>query len=95
MNIIGENNDRWDFIRLLFYLNDHQTNPHWEQDLYLVKGKIFTRPTSWPERRPLVSIVGFCLLDNHYHLLIKEIEAGGLTKFMRIERGLTLVFNCI
>ncbi len=31
----------------------------------------------------LVAIEAFCLMDNHYHMLIRQIGEGGVTKFMR------------
>ena len=40
------------------------------------------RPAGWPERSQLVEILVFVLMDNHYHLVLKEIREGGATKFM-------------
>lgn len=34
-------------------------------------------------RKRLVKIHGWCLMEDHYHLLISELIGGGLTKFMR------------
>ncbi len=41
------------------------------------------RPKDWPSRKPLVKILSYCLKDNHFHLLLKEIIAGGISKFMK------------
>jgi len=42
----------------------------------------------------LVAIGAFCLMPNHYHLLIKEIIDGGITSFMRkIGTAYTMYFN--
>ena len=41
----------------------------------------FERPDHWPERDPLVAILGWTLMPNHLHLLIQEIRAGGISKF--------------
>ncbi len=30
----------------------------------------------------LVAIGAFCLMDNHFHILVKEITEGGISKFM-------------
>jgi putative transposase len=30
----------------------------------------------------LVEIIAFCLMPNHYHLLLKEITEGGISKYM-------------
>src|SRR3972149_4965871 len=46
------------------------------------------------ERRKLVEILSFCLMDNHFHMMIREVEEGGLTAFMRkIGTGYTNYFN--
>lgn len=34
-------------------------------------------------RKLLVNILAFCLMPNHIHLLIKQIQDEGITKFMR------------
>lgn len=34
-------------------------------------------------RDSLVRILAYCVLNNHYHLLIEEISEGGITQFMR------------
>ncbi len=51
-------------------------------------------PEKWPARDPLVEIHAFILLDNHFHLILKEIKEGGITKFMRkLGTGMTNRFN--
>ena len=43
---------------------------------------------------PLVSIGAYCLMDNHFHILIKEIEEGGISKFMKkLATGYSMYFN--
>jgi putative transposase len=43
---------------------------------------------------PLVEIICFCLNPNHYHLLVKQISDGGVSKFMhRLGTGYTMHFN--
>ncbi len=43
---------------------------------------------------PLVAIGAWCLMDNHYHLLVKEITDGGISRFMhRLATGYTMYFN--
>ncbi|MCD5384325.1 MAG: transposase [Candidatus Pacebacteria bacterium] len=42
----------------------------------------------------LVEIVAYCLNDNHYHLLLKQVMDGGISKFMqKIGTGYVKYFN--
>lgn len=42
----------------------------------------------------LVEIVSFCLMPNHFHLLLKQVEEGGITKFMgKVLNSYTKYFN--
>lgn len=42
----------------------------------------------------IVEIVAYCLLPNHFHLLLRERVEGGISKFMqRVGIGYTLYFN--
>ena len=43
---------------------------------------------------PLVEIGAYALMPNHFHILIKEAESGGVTSFMqKILTGYTMYFN--
>lgn len=45
-------------------------------------------------KEPLVEISCFCLMPNHYHLLIKQLQDDGLSLFMRkLGIGYTYYFN--
>ena len=74
-----------------------------------IKGLIIfndTKPAINPEQRfkdilddthnrvPLVDILAFCLMPNHYHLLLKQRLDGGITRFMRkLGDGYAKYFN--
>ncbi len=46
------------------------------------------------EREKLVEILTFCLMPNHYHLLVRQSAENGITEFMRkIGTGYTNYFN--
>lgn len=46
------------------------------------------------KRTPLVDILAFCLMTNHFHLLLKQIVDGGITEFMRkLGDGYVKYFN--
>jgi putative transposase len=41
-----------------------------------------------------VGLVSFCLMPNHFHLIVKEIENGGIAKYMqRVLTAYTKYFN--
>lgn len=47
-----------------------------------------------PREEPLVAIGAFCLMPNHYHLVLKEVVDGGITKFMqKLGTAYTMYFN--
>ena len=46
------------------------------------------------EQSPLVDINAYCLLNNHYHLLLTQVVDGGISEFMkRLGGGYTSYFN--
>lgn len=46
------------------------------------------------ERKPLVRILAYCVMGNHFHLLVEEIQEGGITKFMhKLGLGYAHYFN--
>ena len=46
------------------------------------------------QRKPLVRIIAYCIMDNHYHLLVEEINEGGIVKFMqKLGVGYVRYFN--
>jgi putative transposase len=81
MPIVRDDADYWRFAKLLYYLNDKQQGEFWEdsvKDLFL-----FERPSAWSERKSLVRILSWTLMPNHFHLLLEEIQEGGIAKFMQ------------
>lgn len=43
---------------------------------------------------PLVAIGAYCLMPNHFHILLKEITEGGISKFMeKLCTGYSMYFN--
>lgn len=35
------------------------------------------------ESKKIVEIICYCLMPNHYHLLVKQLQEGGISEFMR------------
>lgn len=92
MNIVHDNKDRHRFIESIFILNDVFMDDNWKRDIAGL-GQ-FERPFHWPEREPLVRILLWTLLSNHFHLLLQEVREGGMAKFMqRLCGSMSLSFN--
>lgn len=46
------------------------------------------------KRMPLVEIMVFTLMPNHYHFMLRQIKENGITRFMhRLGTGYTMYFN--
>lgn len=46
------------------------------------------------DERPLVSVVAYCLNPNHFHLILKQVEKDGMSKYMkRLAGGYSRYFN--
>lgn len=77
------------FLLLIILINDDK--PVEVQQLV----RDYTIPEIINQRRnPIVSVVSFCLMPNHYHLILKEISESGISKFMhKLGTGYTLYFN--
>lgn len=69
------------FARLLYFANEEYRDEYWERDT--AELPLFERPQDWPERKTLVHILAWVLTPNHFHLLLEEIQIGGISKFMQ------------
>lgn len=77
------------FLELLYLANDR--SPLRRGDIQIHK---FEEILKVPRNKKLVAIGAFCLLPNHFHLVLKEIVDGGITMFMRkIGTAYTMYFN--
>jgi putative transposase len=86
-NIVEDDTDRARFIHDLYIFND--ANPALN---FLHYGRQHSDTT--PRRRLLVYIHAFCLMKNHYHLLLSEVVEGGISLFMKkLNMGYTKYFN--
>lgn len=68
----------------LYYFNHAGQMPdNWKRELEASgHSSHFQWPDTWEERQPIVSILGFSIMPNHFHLIIKEIIEGGTSRFM-------------
>ena len=85
-SIFLEDSDRWRCLHGLCLFNDEKnsSNVLWqiEKNRGEVNLKILKNYIIKDERRPLVRILAYCLMPNHFHLLVEELREGGITTFM-------------
>ncbi len=59
-----------------------------------VQGQILEQVTQIERGQPLVGIGAYCLMPNHFHILLCEIKDGGISAFMhRLSTAYTMYFN--
>ena len=83
--IFLQSSDYFRFILSLYELND--------KNLVLMRDRINQRrkrknrgetPANIQNKRePLVEIIAFCLMPNHYHLVLRQLVDGGISLFMK------------
>jgi putative transposase len=93
-DIFMDDEDRFRFIHDLYEFND--SNPVLNLGINL-KGKFNEVGLPYIKkepRKPLVEILAFCMMDNHFHLILRQVADNGITEFMRkIGTGYTNYFN--
>lgn len=88
-DIFMDDEDRMRFIHDLFEFNDK--NPTLKFNNSEVGLPNIARDR---ERKNLVEILAFCMMDNHYHIILKQKTEKGITEFMRkLGTGYTNYFN--
>lgn len=92
-NVFIDDNDYLRFIHDLFEFNDNKPsinlNYHTNQSSEVGLPKIDRR-----KRKLIVELMAFCLMPNHFHLIVRQREEGGITEFMRkLGTGYTNYFN--
>ncbi len=92
MEIVRDEADRRRFAGLLFTLNDEYTDSNRIRSTSTLQ--MFERPNSWPEPQPITQILAWTLMPNHFHLVVKETQEGGIATFMqRLCGSMSVGFN--
>ncbi|HAT67990.1 MAG: hypothetical protein A2481_03045 [Candidatus Yonathbacteria bacterium RIFOXYC2_FULL_47_9] len=85
-DIFLDTNDRLRFMKLLYLCNSEKAINFRE----IPKGRAFVHERG----ETLVDIGAYCLMSNHFHLLVREKVEGGITKFMgKLSTGYSMYFN--
>ncbi len=75
----------------LLYLSNTQENVHSEN---ILRKTPIENVLNAERGRPLVAIGAFCLMPNHFHLLITPVSKDGISRFMlKLQTGYSMYFN--
>jgi putative transposase len=81
-----EDSDRDRFVRLLFLANSNRSFV-----FRLVQGQPLNEIDIGAKR---VAIGAYVLMPNHFHILVKEVDEGGISDFMeKLQTGYSMYFN--
>jgi putative transposase len=87
--IFIDDSDRARFVHDLYEFNDVRPAPDTYRTMWEIRS-----PTLNRLRETIVDIHGWVQMGNHYHLLLSERKAGGLSKFLRkLNVGYAMYFN--
>lgn len=87
-NVFEDKQDFFQFIQMLDHFNQEESLGSMEKYKY---------PKNIKQRgltSLLVEIIAYCLNNNHYHLILKQVADNGISKLMqKIGTGYTMYFN--
>lgn len=87
-NIFEDQTDIFYFFHRLIDLNTEINFGH-DKTRNLQKNKSLLKDT-----KPLVNIIAYCLLPNHFHIILKEESSNGISRFMqKLGTSYTKYFN--
>lgn len=92
--VFSEEQDYFRFIHDLFEFNDSEP----AGKIYAYRQERQYAEVGLPQvrtpRKMIVEILAFCLMPNHFHLLVRQTNTNGVTEFMRkLGTGYTNYFN--
>jgi putative transposase len=81
--IYRQKGDLWRMLFNLFYLNSAKVPDNWARGLEKLSVLANLKwPNDWGDKKPLVSVLAFTIMPNHFHLILKETQEGGIKEFM-------------
>ena len=78
------------FMTLLYLCND--TNPV-NIEAEIRKGRSFTELMNTKRDKPLIDIAAYCLMPNHFHILIKELDRNTAVFMKKLLTAYSMYFN--
>ncbi len=94
--LFADEGDYHRFLNSLYEFNDEQPSVNTSYRYYLSKRRKSAAGMLLHQiaRMTLVEILAFCLMPNHYHIMLRQVNDHGITRFMRkLGTGYTMYFN--
>lgn len=92
-DIFMDDEDRFRFIHDLYEFNDKKPAPN----LYYKSPELKSYEVGLRKIQPrecLVDILSFCMMNNHLHLILRQVSDNGISEFMqKLGSGYTNYFN--
>lgn len=90
--------DERDYKVFLGYLKEYLSPPPKPEDIiktFILQGTTFKGVARQPNNYfHKIELIAYCLMPNHFHLLIKQIEKGSMSSFMKsISTRYSMYFN--
>jgi len=89
--IFLDNEDRLRFVNSLLVFNDTAPSP-WQSRAFWNEQKE-SLIMDYQSKHPLVEIHAFALMDNHFHLLVRQLSEDGIAKYTKKLGGYVHYFN--
>ena len=75
--------DEKDYLKFKRGLKDFNNTSYYEERAAMVREYGFKELSSFLEKAErVVEIVAYCLIPNHFHLILKQLMTGGIPKFL-------------
>lgn len=90
-DIFLDDEDRLRFINSLLVFNDENPTPWFTRSFWVQRGTTSLR--DYFPGKPLVEIHSFVLMNNHFHILLRQILGNGISTFLKKLGGYVYYFN--
>lgn len=93
--IFMDDSDYWRFLTLMILLQGDAVVDQVGREVFNVKHRMFDK-TIFKEviDNRYTELISFCLMPNHFHMILLELKEGGISKFMqRLLNAYTKYFN--
>lgn len=97
-NIFIEERDWIRFLFLILYFQSPENFPQIGRSIsYFVKNRAFDISGDLLKKiikNRYIELINFCLMPNHFHIMVKEIKEGGISQYLqRLQTAYTKYFN--